>query len=61
MTKKKRTINQLRQVKNYGYRAPNGNGKKDEARDVIETMDRVLDKMDRMDKKLEFLLRYLEL
>ncbi len=59
--KKQRTLNQLRQVKTYGYRAPNGHGKKEEARDVIETMDAVLKKMDAIDAKLEFLLRYLEL
>ena len=59
--KKQRTLNQLRQVKTYGYRAPNGHEKKDETRDVIETMDAVLKKMDAIDAKLEFLLRYLEL
>ena len=59
--KKPRTLNQLRQVKTYGYRAPNGQGKEDETRDVIETMDAVLKKMDAIDAKLEFLLRYLEL
>ena len=59
--KKQRTLNQLRQVKTYGYRAPNEHEKKDEPRDVIETMDAVLKKMDAIDAKLEFLLRYLEL
>ena len=59
--KKKRTLNELRQLKTYGYRAPNGRVKKDEARDVVETMEEVLKKMDAIDAKLEFLLKYLEL
>jgi|TARA_R100001463_G_scaffold20337_5_gene49633 hypothetical protein len=37
-------------------RAPNG-----QYEEVVKSMDRVLAKMDAMDKKLEFLLRYLEL
>tara|TARA_B100000497_G_C7262240_1_gene185462 strand:- start:23 stop:244 length:222 start_codon:yes stop_codon:yes gene_type:complete len=38
------------------HRAPNG-----QYEEVVKSMDRVLAKMDAMDKKLEFLLRYLEL
>ena len=59
--KKPRTLNQLRQIKNYGYRAPNGQARKSEAADVIKTMDEVLKKMDAIDAKLDFLLKYLEL
>ena len=56
--KKPRTLNQLRQLKTYGYRAPNGRGNQESARDK---MDIIIEKMNIIDAKLEFLLNYLEL
>ena len=34
--KKQRTLNQLRQLKTYGYRAPNGRGNQESARDNMD-------------------------
>jgi len=61
-----RTLNQLRQVKTYGYRAPD-DGKEfapdapgDEGEGVGALLQSMIRKIDMMDAKLEFLLQQLE-
>ncbi len=61
MDEKRRRRKALNNLYPRIYRAPNGQAKKSEAADVIKTMDEVLKKMDAIDAKLDFLLKYLEL
>jgi len=63
---KKRTLNELRQNKTYGYRAPD-NVKKfapdapGEMGKLEARLKTISDKIDVIDAKLDFLLKYLEL
>ena len=63
---RKRTLNELRQNKTFGYRAPNyvkdfAPDAPGEMGDLAARLKRIDEKLDSIDGKLEFLLNYLEL
>jgi|TARA_R110002096_G_scaffold312265_1_gene506625 hypothetical protein len=63
---RKRTLNELRQNKTFGYRAPNyvkdfAPDAPGEMGDLAARLKRIDEKLDSIDGKLEFLLKYLEL